>query len=369
MKKLLVMLPLVALICSCKDAPEVKLPHVEYKTIKVKKQEVEVHQNLSASLQGQQDVDIVPQAEGTLTKICVQPGQVVKRGQTLFIVNQVQQQAELRSALAEVKVAQAQAATAKINLESKQQLKDKKIISDILVKKAQNEYQTSLAQIEQAEARVTNARESLSYATVKSPCDGIVGVINYREGALVGPGILNPLTTVSNNRNIYADIAISEAEMLTLMNSDTVRKNNGDFLSMLPPVKLKTTLGQYYPEEGKITSISGVINKTTGTMTVRAVFPNPTGILKSGGAATVEISMKMKDVLVIPQTATYELQDKVFVYKVVNNKAKSVEVKVVPLDDAKHFAVTGGLKEGDVVISDGAGNVTEGEEVSFDMKM
>ncbi|MCF0195811.1 MAG: efflux RND transporter periplasmic adaptor subunit [Bacteroidaceae bacterium] len=366
MKIKLMVLPLTALFMAC--TPDIKLPDVEYKTMTVKKEDVTLHYSFSASLRGQQDVDIVPQASGTLTAIHVKPGQKVTKGQTMFIIDQVPSQAELRVANADLKVAKAQAATAKIELESKKDLYNKHVVSDIQVKKAENQYATALASIEQAEARVTNASQNLSFTVVKAPCDGIVGDLGYRVGALVGPNIMTPLTVVSNNDNVYAYVSLTERDLLTFF-SEKKDMTVDEALKKLPKVQLRTSIGEIYDEEGTIESLSGVINRTTGTMTVRAIFPNPNGILRSGGAAAVVVPMECKGVLVIPQEATTSMQDRVMAYKVVDNKAKAVQVQVIPTDDNMNFIVTDGLKEGDVIIAEGAGNVKEGEEVSFEQKL
>ncbi|MCF0175070.1 MAG: efflux RND transporter periplasmic adaptor subunit [Bacteroidales bacterium] len=336
--------------------------------MKLQKEDVTLHYGYGTILQGQQDVDILPQVSGTLMEIKVKSGEKVRKGQTLFIIDQVPAQAELRVAEADVKVAKASAATAKMNLESKKDLQSKGIISSVQVKKAQNEYETALASIEQAEAVRTNALQVLSFTTVKAPCDGIVGDLPYRVGALVSPNITTPLTTVSDNRNIYAYIYLTESEFLRFFEADNGASIE-EIIKSLPQVELKTSIGTIYSQKGRIESLSGVINRSTGTMMGRAIFPNPNGILRSGGAGEVVFPFEVKDAIVIPQSATYTLLDKTFAYKVVDNKTKSVAVSVVSTDDNQNFIVLDGLAEGDVIIADGAANVKEGEEVSYQLTL
>ena len=366
MKKIYLLLPLMALFMACQS--EVKPTKVQSKTLELTTQDDTLHLSIGASLQGQQDVEIIPQVSGTLLEIKVKPGQMVSKGQAMFVVDQVPSLAELRVAQADVKVAQASAATAKMNLASKQDLKNKNIISDIQVKKAENEYATALAAIDQAEARVTNAKQSLSFTVIKAPCDGMVGDIPYRVGALVGPTIATPLTTVSNNDNIYANFFCTEGDLLKL-NEEYGGLTAADALKMLPKVQLRTSIGTIYSELGTVVSISGVINRSTGTMSARAIFPNTKHVLRSGGTGEVIFPFAIKDAIIIPQSATRTMQDQILAYKVVDNKAKSVAVKVVPTDDNLNYIVTEGLKAGDVIIADGAGNVVEGEEVNFELKM
>ena len=252
--------------------------------------------------------------------------------------------------------------------ESKKDLQSKGIISSVQVKKAQNEYETALASIEQAEAVRTNALQVLSFTTVKAPCDGIVGDLPYRVGDLVSTNITTHLTTVSDNRNIYAYIYLTESEFLRFFEADNGASIE-EIIKSLPQVELKTSIGTIYSQKGRIESLSGVINRSTGTMMGRAIFPNPNGILRSGGAGEVVFPFEVKDAIVIPQSATYTLLDKTFAYKVVDNKTKSVAVSVVSTDDNQNFIVLDGLAEGDVIIADGAANVKEGEEVSYQLTL
>ena len=361
MKKLILAALAMPLLVSC--MPEVKQEKAQFKTLKVTTQHVTTHYSFSCSLRGQQDVEIIPQASGTLMEIKVKQGQQVHKGQTLFVINQVPSQAELRMAEAEVQVAKARAATAKMEMESKRDLNSKDIVSAIQGKKAENEYATAIACIQQAEARVTNAKQTLSFTVVTAPCDGIVGDIPYRVGALVSPSIVTPLTTVSNNTNIVALMSMTERDMLQFLESnDSVQKIN-DILKMLPKVQLRTSTGTMYSEEGVIESISGVINSATGTMGVRATFPNPNGVLRSGGAGEIVIPYEVENAIVIPQVATYSMLDQTFAYLVVDGKAKAAPIKVMPTDDNQSFIVLEGLKAGDTIIAEGAGNVMEGEEI------
>lgn len=364
MKKSLLMMSLLGMLVSCVEQP--KMPHIELKTMTLEEQDLVIDYAMSASLTGEQDVQILPQVSGKLQQINVTMGQAVRKGQVLFVIDQVTAQADLRNALASLKVQKAQAATAQIELESKQDLRAKNIVSDIQVRKAQNEYTTALAMVEQAEASVTNARQVLSFTTIVAPCDGIVGELPYRVGALVGPDMPSPLTVISNNSRVYANMAVTERDMLDAFHTVASQE---EILKRMPKVRLRTADGRIHDQEGYIESVSGVINKTTGTLSLRAIFPNDNGTLRSGGAAEVLIPDSLKGVVVIPQVATYELQDKVYAYKVVDKLAHSVEIRVSPLNNGKEYAVLSGLKAGDVIVAEGAGNVQEGDSVSYTMNM
>ena len=212
----------------------------------------------------------------------------------------------------------------------------------------------------QAKAQEVNARNNLSYTEVKSPSNGVVGMLPYRVGTLVSPSMPQPLTTVSDNSNMYVYFSITENQFLSLARQyGTIEKA----LQNMPAIQLQLNDGSTYEEKGKIESISGVIDKETGTVGVRAVFPNSSRLLHSGASGNVLIPSIYKQCIVIPQGATIQLQDKLLVYKVVDGKAVSTLIKVAPVNDGKEYIVLEGLKSGDEIISNGAGMVREGTQV------
>ncbi|MCF0177226.1 MAG: efflux RND transporter periplasmic adaptor subunit [Bacteroidales bacterium] len=365
MKKIIAFMLFAAILISCKPA-QVNVSTVEIKTVTLEPTDVTTHYTFAAKLEGH-DADVYPQASGILTEIKVEPGQRVTKGQVLFLIDPIPSEAAVRIAESDLKVAQAQMATAKINLESKKDLYAKEIVSEIQVRKAENEYETSKATVEQAEARLVNARQDLSFTMVKAPSNGVVGNIPYTKGELVGPQIVKPLTVISDNSTIIAKIAITESMMFSLIDEGITSMD--ELIKIAPDLRLKTSAGTYYSEPGRIYSISGIIDQTTGTTQIITHFPNKGGILRSGGSAKIELPVKYDNVLVIPQAATFEMQDKVFAYKVVDNKATSVEIKVTAMDDGKNYIVLEGLQAGDVIVASGAGNVQEGEEISYQVAL
>lgn len=320
----------------------------------------EITTSYSASIEGMQDIDIYPQVSGYLEKLNVSEGDIVRKGQILFVIDQVPYKAALQTAVANVAVAKASLATAELTYKSTQKLHEQKVVSDFNLKTNENAYLTAKAQLAQAEAQEVNARNDLSYTEVKSPSDGVVGMLPFRVGTLVSPSMPQPMTTVSDNSSMYVYFSMTENQLLSLARQyGTIEKA----LQEMPAIQLQLNDGSTYEEKGKIESISGVIDKSTGTVGVRAVFPNPNRLLHSGASGNVLIPSTYTNCIVIPQGATIHLQDQLLVYKVVDGKAVSTLIKVAPVNDGKEYIVTDGLKSGDEIISDGAGMVREGTQV------
>ncbi|MDE6515095.1 MAG: efflux RND transporter periplasmic adaptor subunit [Bacteroidales bacterium] len=313
----------------------------------------------SASIRGRQDIDVYPQISGTLTKLAVQEGERVKENQLLFVIDQVPYIAALRTAEANVKAAEAALNTAKLTYDSKKTLREKNVVSDFDLQTAMNNKRTAEATLEQMKALEVTARQNLSYTEIRSASEGVVGTLPYRKGALVSPNMPNPLTTVSDNSQMYVYFSLSENRLLSLT------REYGSIeaaIANMEDVYLQLNDGSIYPQTGRIESISGVINRSTGTVSVRAVFPNPKGILLSGASGNVIMTERQSNAIIIPKAATFEVQDRVFVYKVKDSIATAQEVTVHNLD-AKRYIVDKGVEAGDVLVAEGVGLLREGTKV------
>ena len=355
---------MITVICSatlaaCGNAPAVQT-RSEYQVMDITISDKELQTTYSAAIRGRQDIDIYPQVSGTLTRLCVEEGQAVRKGQILFIIDQVPYIAALRTAEANVEAAKAGVATSQLTYDSKRELYAQKVVSEFDLKTSHNSLLSAKAQLAQAEAQRINAANNLSYTEVKSPADGVVGTLPYRVGTLVSSGMPTPLTTVSDTSDMYVSFSMTENQMLEL----TRRYGSKDkALAEMPAVSLQLNDRSTYPQEGKIETISGVIDTSTGTVSLRAVFPNKDGLLTSGGSGNVIVPLKKEDCIVIPQAATYELQDKVFVYKVVDGKAQSAPVQVTRVNGGQEYIVENGLQVGDVIVVEGVGLLREGTPV------
>lgn len=318
---------------------------------------VEFEEPYSASIRGRQDVDIMPQVSGRITRLCVKEGERVRIGQVLAVIDQVPYRAALRTAQANVSAAKAKMETARIELQGKQALFDEKVISEYDLSLARNQLAVSLAELEQAKAQETDARNNLSYTEIKSPSDGVVGTLPYRIGALVSPGMTQPFTVVSDNSEMYVYFSVSENKLRQF------RAQYGSIDKMIyqmPEVGLQLNDGVLYNKKGRIETVSGVVNSTTGAVQIKALFPNPDRELLSGTIGNVILQGLNTDAILIPMTATVELQDKIIAYRLKNGKAEAAYLTVDRLNDGNHFVVKQGLSVGDTIVAEGVGQVKEG---------
>ena len=348
-------------MASCKHAPDAQMK-ASYATMKVSTANKELTTPYSATIRGRQDIDIYPQVSGTIERLCVTEGEVVRKGQLLFVIDQVPYKAALKTAQANVEVAKAALATAELNYNSTKELFAKKVVSAFNLKTSENSYLTAKAQLAQAEAQEVNARNNLSYTEVKSPSDGVVGMLPYRAGALVSASIPQPLTTVSDNSNMYVYFSMTEKELLRLTRAGGTLKEQ---LEKMPEIKLQLADGTIYANSGKIDAVSGVIDQTTGSVSMRAIFPNEQNILRSGGMANVIFPYTIDNIYVIPQSATQDIQDKKFVFVLQSDETvKHTEITVSNLNDGKNYLVTGGLKEGDKIVVEGVQVLKDGQKIT-----
>ena len=348
-------------MASCQEAPSQQAGGgASYETMNVVTSDKEFTTSYSATIRGRYDANILPQVSGTIQKVMVSEGQKVSKGQSLFIIDQVPYRAALNTASANVQAAKAGLATAQLSYDSAKELYVQKVISEHQLKTTENALLTVKAQLAQAEAQEVNAKNNLTYTEVKSPSDGVVGALPMREGTLVSPSMGVALTTVSDNEEMYVYFSMTENQLLNLTREyGTMEKA----LKSMPSVQLKLNDGSVYDQPGHIESISGVIDRKTGTISVRAVFPNEGGILHSGANGTVLMPTVHRDAIVIPQAATVQQQGKYIIFKVVDGKAKSTLVNVAPTNNGKEFVVTDGLLPGEEIIAKGAGLVREGIQV------
>ena len=332
--RLIVLVGCAALTASCKQAPVAQM-EAEYAVLKVSPSDKVLSTTYSATIRGRQDIDIYPQVSGFLTQLCVEEGQAVRKGQILFIIDQVPYKAALETAVANVESAKAGLATAQLTYDSKKEL---------FAKKAQE----------------VSARNNLSYTEVKSPADGVIGTLPYRVGALVSASLPQPLTTVSDNSDMYVYFSMTENQLLALTRQ---YGSKAEALKNMPEVELQLNDKSMYGEKGRIETISGVVDRNTGTASLRAVFPNKNGLLYSGTSGNVILPVTMKGSLVIPQATTFEIQDITYVYKVVDGKAQSAPVSVTRVNGGQEYIVNDGLKEGDIIVAEGVGLLREGTPV------
>ena len=315
-----------------------------------------------ATIKGLQDIEIRPQVSGFIVKLCVDEGATVHKGQALFQIDPTQYKAAYDQAMASVASAEANLTTLQETEAQKKILHEQKIISDFEYQTAVNNLLTAKANLEQAKASFAAAQQNLGFCTVASPSDGVIGTFPYRIGALVSPSVAEPLTTVSQIEDMYVYFSLTEKELLGLTKAGGTLKEQ---LEKMPAVKLELSDGSIYGEEGKIDAVSGVIDQTTGSVSMRAIFPNSKNILRSGGMANVIFPYTMENVILVPQSATVEIQDKKFVYVLQSDSTvKYTEINISDLNDGKNYIVLGGLNSGDKIAVEGVTRLSDGMKIT-----
>lgn len=362
--KILLFAALAAMLVSCggkKSSGKPNFGDNEYAVRTIGAQSAELQTTYPATIKGMQDVEIRPKVSGFITKLCVKEGQAVKAGQLLFVIDNVTYAAAVRQAKAAVNSAKAQLNTARLTYNNNEKLFKNNVIGSYELQSAKNNMAAAAAALAQAEASYVSAKENLSYCYVTSPASGVIGDLPYRVGALVSASSQQPLTTVSNISTIQVYFSMTEKELLDMT------KTAGGLHTAIkdyPAVKLQLADGTIYDHPGRVATVSGVIDATTGSVSMRADFPNPQHLLKSGGSGSIVVPHVSNSAIVIPQDAVAQVQDKHFVYIVgKDNKVKYSAVTVDPQDDGKNFIITSGLKVGDRIVVNGISSLTDGAEI------
>ena len=361
MKSKIAYLTLCLALVGCGNKTQIPQASNEYAVREIKTTECNLSTSYPATIKGIQDIEIRPKVSGFITKVHVDEGDFVRRGQVLFSIDRVQYEAAVKSAEAAVRVARTTVSTQKLTVKNKKMLHEKKIISDYDMEMAENQLASAEAQLASARAQLIDARNNLSFCSVTSPSDGVVGTIPYRVGSLVSSSTAEALTTVSNISKMYVYFSMTEKQLLEYTKGTDGVKGA---LAAIPAVSLQLADGSTYNQTGKVTNVSGVIDIATGSVSMRATFDNPQKILRSGGSGSVVIPIHKDNAILVPQKATYEIQDKHFVYVVgKDNKVKNTEITVLPQNDGTNYVVTGGLKAGERIVVEGINTLSDGKAI------
>ncbi len=359
--RLVLLVCCLALLSSCGQGDKSTGTAPEFAVIEVKTTTANLTNSYPATIKGKQDVEIRPMVSGFITKLHVDEGSVVRKGQVLFSIDPVQYQAAVNSAKAAVETAKAAVNTQELTVNNKRELNRKNIISDYDLQMAENQLAQTKAQLAQAVAQLVNAKNNLSYTSVTSPSDGVVGTVPYRVGSLVSPSTATPLTTVADISEMYAYFSMTERQLLSQIREGGSTK---EILEKMPDVQLQLIDGTMYADSGRVETISGVIDQATGSVTMRALFPNKHNVLRSGSTGNVVFPNPMENIIMIPQSATTEVQDKKFVFVLQgDNTLKNTEIKVFSLNDGKYYYVTSGLNAGDKIVIEGVQNLKDGQTI------
>lgn len=327
--------------------------------VTVSRMSATTYDEYAASIQGTRDIEIRPQVEGYLDKIYVDEGARVRKGQPLFHIDARTYTEQLNTAKAGLATAWANKATAEINVAKIAPLVKNNVVSDIQLKTAQAAYDAAVASVAQAEAMVQSATINLGYTLIRAPVDGYVGRIPLRTGSLVGRTTPTPLTIVSEIDQVYAYFSLSENDFLAFKN-DFAGNSIEEKISHMPMVDLLLPDGSNYAHQGKVQLVAGQFDNSTGAISFRAVFPNPDRLLRSGNTGKIRIPHPWDNALVVPQEATFEIQDKVFVFAVGDSNKVVSKPITISGKTSKYYFVGDGVGAGDRIVFAGIGNLRDG---------
>jgi membrane fusion protein (multidrug efflux system) len=317
------------------------------------------YQEYPASIEGTVNVEVRPQVSGALDKVFVDEGSYVNAGQPLFKINEQPYRAALNNAIASQHAAEGAAANAELEIDKLTPLVQNKVVSEYQLKTANAAYAIAIANIEQAKANVSTAKINLGYTLIKAPVNGYIGRLLKKQGSLVAPADADALTQLSDVHNVHVYFSLSENDFVNFKEQypgETLK----DKLKRLPSVALLLPDNTVYTKQGKIDMIDGQFDKTTGAITIRASFDNPLGLLRSGNTGKIRLGLQHKDALIVPQSATVEMQDKVFVFAVADsNKVKKQPITIIG-KSGSNYLVKDGIKAGDEVVLSGIDHLQEG---------
>jgi membrane fusion protein (multidrug efflux system) len=317
------------------------------------------YQEYPASVEGTVNVEVRPQVSGKLDNVFVDEGSFVSAGQPLFKINDQPYRATLNNAIASQHAAEAAAANAQLEIDKLTPLVQNKVVSDYQLKTAKAAYDVAKANIEQTKANVSTAQINLGYTLIKAHVSGYIGRLLKKQGSLVTPADVDALTQLSDVHDVHVYFSLSEKDFVSFKEQypgETLK----DKLKQLPTVSLLLADNSAYAKQGKIDMIDGQFDKNTGAITLRASFANPQGLLRSGNTGKIRLSLQHKDALIVPESATIEMQDKVFVFTVADsNKVKKSPITIVG-KNGTNYLVKDGVKAGDQVVLSGIDHLQEG---------
>lgn len=339
---------LIVSACGKKEEQAPQMGPMPFPVETVIKQDATVYEEYTANLEGQQNVEIRPKVNGFIQKIYVDEGQVVKKGQLLFKL-------ETQTLTQDAAAAKANVTAAQVEVNRLGPLVERKIISSVQLETAQ-------ARLAQAKAAYSSIAANIGYATIVSPVDGVIGSLPYKEGSLVSSAIEQPLTTVSDTRSMRAYFSMNEKQMLSFTRTfkgATLQEK----LKNTPAVSLLLVDGSEYEEKGKLETVNGLVNPTTGTTQFRAEFPNPQGILRSGSSGIIRLPIESKSAILVPQNAVMDMQGKQMVYVVGKDNTVKSKILKIAATSGTNFIVAEGLEEGEIIVVEGAGKLKDDMQI------
>ncbi|RMZ57896.1 efflux RND transporter periplasmic adaptor subunit [Chryseobacterium nematophagum] len=364
--RIVVLITSIILLQNCTKAAEGSTPSTppapELPIYTVITSPATIYQEFPTSLEGKSNVEIRSQVDGYLDKIYVEEGAYVRAGQPLFKIDSRSYGEQMNMATANLQVANANIQKAKVEVDRLEPLVAAKVVSDVQLRTAKANYAAAIANASQAKASVGNAKINVGFTTVTAPVSGYIGRIPYKKGSLISRTDPSPLTLLSDISEIYAYFSLSELDFIAFQNKypgATLEEK----LKNMPMIELAIADNSIYPEKGKMTMVDGQFDKTTGAISVRAAFPNPNGILRTGNTGRIRMPQLLSNALIIPQESTFEIQDKTYVYVLgKDQKVTSKPVKISGKTDSYYF-ISEGLSVGDKIVFTGIGALKDGVSI------
>ncbi|MFY0714072.1 efflux RND transporter periplasmic adaptor subunit [Seonamhaeicola sp. NFXS20] len=336
--------------------PEFGNAVADYEVLTVSPKNIGLYREFPVTIEGTENIEIYPKIEGFIEKVLVDEGEYVQKGQALFLLNAPEYEQELLSSKAAISSAKADVSSAEVNVEKAKPLIEREIISKFELTSAENALTAAKAALEQAQANYSNAQTNFGYTKITAPVSGYIGSLPYKLGSLVNSNISEPLTTVSNIKQVYAYFSINEKTYLEFT-KEGVLSNMNEVSLLLPDYTS-------FDQKGKIQTVSGQVDEETGSFNVRAIFDNPDNLLRTGNSATIQLPRTIEGAYLIPQSATYEIQGGVYVYLVnEQSQVQSTKITVTSTNSGQAYIVTDGLKDGDQVVLEGISGLSSGKEI------
>lgn len=350
-------------LISCADKPEAPVASAPLlPTLNIENASATTDTDYPASIQGTVDVEIRPQVSGNLDKVFVDEGAYVTKGQPLFKINEQPFREQLNNALANLHGAEAALINAQLEIDKLTPLVQNKVVSDYQLKTAKASHRIAAANLDQAKATVGSAKINLGYTTITAPVSGYIGRLPKKQGSLVSSADIEPLTKLSDVHEVYAYFSLGETDFINFKAQYSGNTMN-DKMKTLPPVTLILADNNAYPQTGKIDMVDGQFDKNTGAITLRATFPNANGVLRSGNTGRIRLGIQHADAILVPQSATIEMQDKVFVFTVnKENKVAKMPITIIG-KSGTNYLIKDGVKSGDQIVLSGIDKLQEGQAI------
>jgi len=366
MKNIYFLIPLSLMMgCSEKKQPAVILPQLPVMVVMSKP--ATTYSIYPASVEGVTNVEIRPQVTGILDHIFVDDGAFVKKGESLFHIEPAPFREKLNNALAALRSAKGQLAGAQLEIDRLGPLVQNKVIADYQLKTALSAREIAAGNVEQANADIAAAKINLGYTTITAPVSGFIGRLLRKQGSLIGPADPSPLTELSDVHNVHVFFALSESDFIHFKEQYPGRTLN-EKIRQLPPLQLMMADDSIYPLTGKIDVVNGQFDSNTGSITLRATFPNPGSLLRSGNTCRVRLGLAFSNELIVPQSATQEMQDQTFVYVVTaNHKIIRQTIIIIGKTDTSYLVQPGTkskLKDGDEIVTNGFDHLHDGDQIN-----